>query len=375
MKQQYKADIILSGGGTGGHVFPAIAVAQELLALRAGLKLLFVGAIGKMEMEKVPAAGFEIIGLPVSAFHRRLSLKNLIFPFKLVLSMMKARRILKLYRPGLVIGTGGFASGPLLKAAHRCGITTMIQEQNAYPGVTNRLLGKQAAQVCVAHENMEAWFQPHKLLVTGNPVRNDLISIDKKRDEAIKTFNLRGDRPVVLLFGGSLGALALNEAVYSSLDEIERMGIDLIWQTGKAYYQTAVRLIEEKNCSSVQPHAFLQKMDLAYAAADVVICRAGAITLSELSLVKKPAILVPYPAAAGDHQLKNARSFEQRGAAIVLENKWVKTELIKTLQELLNDKQQQGDLSAALSALGRPGAGKEIAQVALRLLDKEENGA
>ncbi|MCD6346578.1 MAG: undecaprenyldiphospho-muramoylpentapeptide beta-N-acetylglucosaminyltransferase [Bacteroidales bacterium] len=375
MKQQYKVDIILSGGGTGGHVFPAIAVAQELLALRSGLEILFVGAMGKMEMEKVPLAGFKIIGLPVSAFHRRLSWKNLLFPFKLLISMMKARRILKFYQPDLVIGTGGFASGPLLKAAHQRGISTMIQEQNAYPGVTNRLLAKQSARICVAHENMETWFPAHKLVVTGNPVRSDLITIADKHDEAMKAFNLKGDRLVVLLFGGSLGALALNEAISSALHDIETMGVDLIWQTGKSYYQKAVNLIESQNCSNVQAHVFLQRMDLAYAAADVVVCRAGAITLSELSLVKKPALLVPYPAAAGNHQLKNARSFEQQGAAVVLENKFVKTELIKTLKDLLDNEMRRSALSAAITALGRPGAGKQIARVALELLDKRNDGA
>ena len=369
MKQQHKIDIILSGGGTGGHVFPAIAVAQELLAQRRDLRILFVGAVGKMEMKKVPAAGFEIVGLPISAFHRRLTWKNILFPIKLVLSLIMAGRILRKYRPGLVIGTGGFASGPLLKVAHRRKIPTMIQEQNAFPGVTNRLLSKQVARICVAHEGMDTWFPSEKLVVTGNPVRKDLLSIENKRAEALKTFGLSDKRQVVLLFGGSLGALALNEAIYEGLHKIDKMDLDLIWQTGENYYQKASAAIESMKSESIQAHAFLQQMALAYAAADLVVCRAGAISLSELSLVKKPAILVPYPAAAGDHQLKNARSFEQQGAARVLENKYIKDELITLIKELLQNKQEQNDIARAVAGLGRPDAGKAIASVAIELLE------
>lgn len=370
MKKQADNQVILSGGGTGGHIFPAIAIAQELSVLRTDLEFLFVGAKGKMEMDKVPKAGFPIIGLPVSAFHRRITWKNLIFPFKLVVSMIKASQIIRKYQPVLVIGTGGFASGPLLKAASRHGVPTLVQEQNAFPGVTNRLLARRAQKICVAHNGMEEWFDSEKIILSGNPVRKDLSSMEFKKPEALDYFKLNSHMPVALLFGGSLGALALNEAIASSLEKIRDMGIQLIWQTGQGYYEKARKLVEQKGVEGVHVFAFLERMDLAYAAADVLMCRAGAITLSELCLATKPAILVPYPAAAGNHQMKNALSFRDKNAAWVLENHEAKEKLIDLLKELMGNQKEQNIMKENLAKLARPEAGKHIAKVALEIIDK-----
>jgi len=370
MKKQTKYRVILSGGGTGGHIFPAIAIAQELSVLRPDLEFLFVGAKGKMEMEKVPTAGFSIIGLPVSAFHRRVTWKNLMFPLKLFVSMIKAGQIIRKYQPVLVIGTGGFASGPLLKAATRHGIPTLVQEQNAFPGVTNRLLARKADKICVSHSGMGEWFPSEKIILSGNPVRKDLAGIEQKNSEALKYFELDCQVPVALLFGGSLGALSLNEAISASLDKIKDMGIQLIWQTGQAFYEKARRLVLDQGLERVHVFAFLERMDLAYAASDVVMCRAGAITLSELCLAAKPCILVPYPAAAGNHQMKNALSFHEKKAAWVLENHDAKEKLIDLLKELMGNQEEQNIMKENLAKLARPGAGKHIATVALEIIDK-----
>ena len=362
--------VIISGGGTGGHIFPAIAIAQELGALRSDLEFLFVGAKGKMEMEKVPKAGFEIIGLPITAFHRRLTVKNLLFPFRLIISLIKAKRIIAKNKPALVIGTGGFASGPLMKAAARKGIPIIIQEQNAFPGVTNRLMGSKAEKICVAHEGLEKWFPTGKILLTGNPVRKDLIDIEKKKDKAYKLFGLRSDLPVVLLFGGSLGALAMNEAVHSKLEKLQGLGIQMIWQTGPSYINVAKAGIEAAGAHNIQAHAFLEQMYLAYAACDIVISRAGAITLSELALAAKPCILIPYPAAAGNHQMKNALAYQAQGAGIIVENQNAENELVGALKELLNDKETRELMRKNLASLARPGAGNEIAREILKIIDR-----
>lgn len=362
--------IILSGGGTGGHIFPAIAIAQELQALIPEVELLFVGAKGKMEMDKVPKAGYDILGLPVTAFHRRITWQNLLFPFKLLKSLYKAHQVIRSFQPSLVIGTGGFASGPLLRAASRLGVPTLIQEQNAFPGVTNRLLARRAERICVAHKGMEQWFPPQKISLTGNPVRKDLKNMDAQRDHALDYFHLEQTSPILLLFGGSLGAQALNEAVFENLEQISSLGIQMIWQTGPRFYPTALEKLEARNYKNIQVHAFLEQMNLAYAAADIVVCRSGAITLSELCLAAKPCILVPYPAAAGDHQMKNARSFEQEGAAWVLENHRVKNELVGELKRLIDSGAEQEKMRVNLARMAHPDAGQTIARLALELAQK-----
>lgn len=371
MKKQTRHKVILSGGGTGGHIFPAIAIAQELSVLRPELEFLFVGAKGKMEMDKVPKAGYQIEGLPVSAFHRRLTWKNLLFPFKLIASMIKAGQIISRNKPVLVIGTGGFASGPLLKAASRKGIPTMVQEQNAFPGVTNRLLAKKALKICVAHSGLDEWFPKDKIVVSGNPVRKDLTGMDKKKKEGLEYYNISAQEPVVLLFGGSLGALTLNEAIKANTAEIKELGIQLIWQTGPGYYQNAQEIIKKEGLDKVKVFPFLDRMDLAYAVADVVICRAGAITLSELALAGKPSILVPYPAAAGNHQMKNAVSYRDRKAAWILENHEAKSKIVDMMKKLIGDTEEQLVMKNNLSQLAKPGAGEHIAKVALEIIDKQ----
>lgn len=367
MNSRLKHNILISGGGTGGHIFPAIAIAQELQVLRRDVHCVFVGALGKMEMEKVPQAGFRIIGLPVTAFHRRITARNLLFPLNLLRSMIRARQIIRRYRPVLVIGTGGFASGPLMKAAARAKVPVVIQEQNAFPGITNRLMAGQADRVCVAHEGLERWFPADKIRFTGNPVRKDLENTDQKRAEALDAFELSGKRPVVLLFGGSLGAQALNDAVGANLQELSAMNIDLIWQTGRGFYPQAEAMIEAQDAGFIRVRPFLERMDLAYAAADVVIARAGAITLSELAIAARPCILVPYPAAAGNHQMKNAQSFEQQGAAMVVENHEIRERLSATLQGLLSDTAKQKNMRQALRKLARPDAGRQIAEEVLQI--------
>lgn len=369
--KQARHKVILSGGGTGGHIFPAIAIAQELSVLRPELEFLFVGANGKMEMEKVPKAGYQIEGLPVSAFHRRLTWKNLLFPFKLIASMIKAAQIIRKNKPVLIIGTGGFASGPLLKAASRKGIPTMVQEQNAFPGVTNRLLAKKAEKICVAHSGMEEWFPSQKIVLSGNPVRKDLSGMVQKKNEALEYYGINNEDPVVLLFGGSLGALALNEAMADNLQEIKTMGIQVIWQTGPGYYEQAKELITHEGLSKVKVFSFLERMDLAYSLADIVICRAGAITLSELSIAGKPSILIPYPAAAGNHQMKNAIAFRDQRAAWILENGEAKGKIIDLLKKLLDDTEEQLIMKKNLALMAKPGAGEHIAKVALEIIDKQ----
>lgn len=371
MEKKVQHNIIISGGGTGGHIFPAIAIAQELAALRDDLNFIFVGALGKMEMEKVPKAGYQIIGLPVSAFHRRITLKNLLFPFKLLASMIKAGQIINRYNPLVVIGTGGFASGPMMKAALRKHIPVVIQEQNAFPGITNRLVAEKAEEICVAHEGLEQWFPAAKLKLTGNPVRKDLENIDQKREEGLSLYGLSGQKPVVLIFGGSLGSLTLNRSVLANHDDLRRMDVEVIWQTGQTFYSEAKQLVEYHNIENIRVYPFLEKMDLAYAAADVVVSRAGAITLSELAIAARPCILVPYPAAAGDHQMKNARSYELQGAAWVVPDQEIQEELVEKLLTLLEDEPLRKQMSSQLASLARPAAGKTIAESISQLINKQ----
>jgi len=363
--------VIISGGGTGGHIFPAVAIAQELGTIRSDLDFLFVGAKGKMEMEKVPQAGYRIIGLPITAFHRRLTVKNLLFPFRLILSLIKAQRIIAKYHPAVVIGTGGFASGPLMKAAARKRIPIVIQEQNAFPGVTNRLMAAKAEKICVAHEGLEKWFPSEKIRFTGNPVRKDLANIESKKEDAYKLFGLNENVPVVLLFGGSLGALAINQAVHSRIEDLKSLGIQMIWQTGPSYIDVAKDRIDEVGAKNIQAHAFLEKMDLAYASSDIVISRAGAITLSELAIAAKPCVLIPYPAAAGNHQMKNALAYQNRGAGKIVENKNAVNDLVEVLEELLNDEKMRSGISDNLASLARPEAGSEIANEIIKIIDQK----
>lgn len=356
---------IISGGGTGGHIFPAIAIADALKELVPGIDILFVGAKGRMEMEKVPAAGYPIEGLWISGLQRSLSLKNLSFPFKLINSTYNARRIIKQFKPDVVIGVGGYASGPTLRAAASMHIPTVLQEQNSYPGITNKLLASKADFICVAYHDMERFFPKEKIIITGNPVRNQLLNSKVTKEEAVNHFNLDPNKPIVLSVGGSLGARTLNESIDAGLQSIINAGIQLIWQTGKAYAQTAVDAVNKFNTEDIKPLAFIDRMDLAYAAADIVISRAGAIAISELCLRSKPCILVPSPNVAEDHQTKNAMSLVSSGAAIMITDSSAREKLVEAATNLAKDKESQQRLSQNIFKLGYPDAALQIARIVI----------
>ncbi|GAA4437604.1 undecaprenyldiphospho-muramoylpentapeptide beta-N-acetylglucosaminyltransferase [Ravibacter arvi] len=363
--------IVISGGGTGGHIYPAIAIANALKELRPEVELLFVGALGKMEMEKVPRAGYDIIGLPVVGFQRSFSPANLLFPFKLVNSLLKARRIIRDFKPQVAVGVGGFASGPLLQMASLAGIPTLIQEQNSRAGVTNRMLAKKAAKICVAYPGMERFFPNHKIKLTGNPVRKDIINLSGKKTEGLKHFGLSENARTLFVMGGSLGARSINESLAASLPEIASSGVQVIWQTGKSFVEQARNRIAELGLqNTVKSSDFIYEMDLAYAAADVVISRAGALSVSEICLAAKPSVLVPYPFAAEDHQTSNALSLVRQNAALMVKDSEAMQLLAKTALELLADPGAQKTLSANCSKSGFPDAAHEIAKEILTLADK-----
>ncbi|MBL7916779.1 MAG: undecaprenyldiphospho-muramoylpentapeptide beta-N-acetylglucosaminyltransferase, partial [Bacteroidia bacterium] len=310
--------IILSGGGTGGHIFPAVAIANELKRIIPNAEILFVGAIGRMEMEKVPKAGYKIIGLPIAGLQRRLTLSNLMFPILLIRSFFKARKILKDFNPDVVIGTGGYASGPILNAAAGKGIPTLIQEQNSFAGITNKLLAKKVNKICVAYEGMEKFFPKEKIIFSGNPVRQDIVNVDAKRKEAQDFFKLSSSKKTVLIIGGSLGARTINLAINEGLKKFAENNLQLIWQTGISFAPTAIESCNKFTDKGIFAFDFIQKMDLAYAAADIVISRAGASSVSELCNTNKACILVPSPNVAEDHQTKNAMALVNKNAAILV---------------------------------------------------------
>jgi len=358
--------IIISGGGTGGHIFPAIAIAQGIKSVCPDAEILFVGAKGKMEMEKVPAAGFPIEGLWISGIKRRLSLDNLAFPFKLISSLIKAKKIIKEFKPDVAIGVGGFASGPLLRAANSAGIKTLLQEQNSFPGITNKLLAKKADRICVAYEGMERWFPKEKIKLTGNPIRPQVTEISGKRERALVHFGLDASKPIVLAIGGSLGARTINHALSSFIGDFAEKDIQLVWQTGKLYIKEAQELAKINR--HVKPHEFIMNMDLAYAAADVIISRAGAMSISELCLIGKPCILVPFPHAAEDHQTKNAQALVNNDAAILIPDYHVREKLQDALFDLLEDDNQRSAMGAKLKPMGMPNSTTDIVQEVLSLI-------
>ncbi len=352
---------IISGGGTGGHIFPAIAVAQELKRNNKDIEILFVGAEGKMEMEKVPKAGFEIQGLWISGLQRKLTMKNLLFPVKLLSSLIKANAIVNKFKPDIVVSFGGYASGPVAQIANWKGIPLVLQEQNSFPGITNKLLASKAQKICVAYKGMEKYFEKEKIVFTGNPVRQDISEMDKDiNSRAIEHFDLVQNKKTVLVFGGSLGARSLNEAVRQNFEKIlGDKDVQLIWQVGKLYYDDYAipELVDNPN---VKILPFIDRMDLAYAAADLVVSRAGALTISELSLVAKAVILVPSPNVAEDHQTKNAMSLFDQNAAMLIKDVDVKEKLGDKVVELLNDEELMKKLQENIKKLGKPNAAKEI---------------
>ncbi|OXG00822.1 UDP-N-acetylglucosamine-N-acetylmuramylpentapeptide N-acetylglucosamine transferase [Flavobacterium araucananum] len=355
---------ILSGGGTGGHIYPAIAIANELKTQFPDAEFLFVGAKDKMEMQKVPQAGYEIKGLWIAGLQRKLTLQNLMFPLKLATSLLESRRIIKQFKPNVVIGTGGFASGPLLQAAGGAGIPTVIQEQNSFPGITNKLLSKKANAICVAYENLERFFPKNKIILTGNPVRQDLIDIESKRDEAIAFYGLDPNKKTLLVLGGSLGARRVNQLIEKELQDILSQDVQVIWQCGKLYFEE----YKKHNQQNVRVVDFIERMDFVYAAADVIISRAGASSVSELSIVGKPVIFIPSPNVAEDHQTKNAQAIVDAKGAILLKESELDSQFNIVFEALLKDQGKQKQLSDNIKKLAMPNATKVIVDQIKKLL-------
>tara|TARA_B110000967_G_scaffold57664_1_gene59128 strand:+ start:615 stop:1709 length:1095 start_codon:yes stop_codon:yes gene_type:complete len=359
--------IILSGGGTGGHIYPAIAIANELKARFPKSEILFVGAKDKMEMKKVPQAGYPIKGLWISGIQRRLTLKNLLFPLKLLVSLLKSIAIVNTFKPDVVIGTGGFASGPLLLVAAMKGVPTLIQEQNSFPGITNRFLSKKVNKVCVAYEGLERFFSKDKLILTGNPVRQDLLDLDQKSAEAQAYFNLDPNKKTLLVLGGSLGSRRMNELIESELDFLDGLEVQTIWQCGDLYSKDYEHF---SIFQGVQVHTFLNRMDLAYAAADIVISRAGASSVSELCLVGKPVIFIPSPNVSDDHQTKNALAVSEKKAAILISEKDLESNFEIQFSDLMESDSQQTELSTNIKKLALKQATQTIADEIEKLLIK-----
>ena len=359
--------VILSGGGTGGHIFPAVAIANEIKKIVPHAEILFVGALGKMEMEKVPASGYKIIGVPIAGFQRNFSWSNFKLPFLIIKSLLKTRKIIIDFKPDVVVGTGGYASGPLLKAATSKNIPALLQEQNSYAGITNKILSKKASKICVAYEGMEKFFEKDKIVLTGNPVRQDILSIEFKKNEAYEFFKLDKTKKTILVIGGSLGAKGINEAIAEGLNKFSENSIQLIWQTGKLYFETAKENTQPYIQQNIKAVDFISRMDLAYAVADLVISRAGAGAISELCIVSKPSILVPLPSAAEDHQTKNAMSLVVKNAAILVKESNAKTELINQAILLINDPQKLIELSKNSHLLALPNSTSMITNEVLKL--------
>lgn len=352
--------VMISGGGTGGHVFPAIAIADALKEANPEIEIHFVGAKGKMEMEKVPAAGYSITGLWISGFQRKLSWSNLLFPIKLLSSLWKSRKLLEKFKPDVVVGVGGYASGPLLKIASSRNIPTLLQEQNSYPGLTNRLLAKHASRIAVAYPNMEKFFPKEKIAFTGNPTRKTATDITGKKESALKTFKLKSDAPIVLAIGGSLGARTINESIKNALELFNQKNFQVIWQTGKFYINDTKDFMSKNNFKNVYYNDFIKTMDLAYAAADIIISRAGAISVSELCIVAKPSILIPSPNVADDHQTKNAKSLVENNACVLLKDNEAINNLGETVIRLWADKEKCNELSQNIHKMAAPEAAQKI---------------
>ncbi len=360
--------LIISGGGTGGHIFPAIAIANAFRDRHPDADILFVGAEGKMEMTRVPEAGYKIIGLWISGLTRRLSWSLVSFPFKLISSYLKARKIVNEFKPHVAIGTGGYASGPLMMAASRKRIPMVLQEQNSYAGLTNRQLADKVQKICVAYPGMQKYFPAEKVSMTGNPVRKDIISLDTKRDAAISHFGFNPNTKTLLVLGGSGGARTINESVIAGLDKIIASNVQLIWQTGKVYYESVKGQVVNKDMRRIRMFDFLREMDLAYAATDVVVSRAGALSISELCLAKKPSILVPSPNVAEDHQTKNAQTLVSENAAVMIRDVEAREKLVSQALTLLFDENRCKELSENIGKLGKPQAAEDIVTEIEKLL-------
>jgi UDP-N-acetylglucosamine--N-acetylmuramyl-(pentapeptide) pyrophosphoryl-undecaprenol N-acetylglucosamine transferase len=359
---------MISGGGTGGHVFPAIAIANAFRERHASAEILFVGAEGRMEMTKVPEAGYKIVGLWISGLQRRLTLSNLLFPVKLLTSVIKARRLIRTFKPDVVIGTGGYASGPVMMAAAQLRVPALIQEQNSYAGLTNKQLAANARRICVAYPGMEKFFPKDKLVFTGNPVRKDIRDLEAVRPEAMKSYGFESTRKTLLILGGSLGARTINESVLAGLDKLIAAQVQVIWQTGKSYFQSVKDQVTDKDLQRIRISDFVMQMDRAYASADVVISRAGALSISELCVAGRPSILVPSPNVVADHQTKNANALVEQEAAVLIRDDNARETLIAEAISLLNDEPRRRKLSVNISKMARPDAANQIAEEIEKLI-------
>ena len=362
--------VIISGGGTGGHIFPALAIAKALEKKVSNIEILFVGASGKMEMSKIPAEGYKIKGLWISGLQRRITIKNLYFPFKVISSLLKARRIIKKFKPDIAIGTGGYASGPLLYVAAKKNIPTLVQEQNSYPGITNKVLSKVVDKVCVAYDNMEQFFPKNKIIFTGNPIRQDVLEFASKKQLGISHFNLEENKKTVLVIGGSLGARTINEAIDENISFFVENNLNLIWQTGISYQKKAEKSVKEKAVKGINAYTFIKEMDKAYGAADIIISRAGAIAISELCCIAKPTILIPSPNVSEDHQTKNAQAVVNKKAALLVKDNEAGSKLVNCLRELYDDTVMQKELIRNIKNLAVMDAADKIANEALILSKK-----
>lgn len=366
--------VIISGGGTGGHIFPAVSIANAIKGIDPEADILFVGAEGRMEMQRVPDAGYPIIGLPIEGFDRKNPFRNIRVLWKILKCQLKARNIIRDFKPQVVVGVGGYASGPTLKTAGQMGIPTLIQEQNSYAGVTNKLLAKSASKICVAYEGMERFFPADKIILTGNPVRQQLLNTTITHEQAVMQFGLNPTLPTILIIGGSLGARTINESVLAALDDIRQSGIQIIWQTGKFYSQhIAEELAKHSKIANLYVSDFISNMDVAYAAADLVISRAGASSISELCMLGKPCILVPSPNVAEDHQTKNALALVHRDAALMVKDADAPHQLIKLAMEVVRDTQQLASLSSHIKEMALPDSANIIAKEVIRLATERAN--
>jgi UDP-N-acetylglucosamine--N-acetylmuramyl-(pentapeptide) pyrophosphoryl-undecaprenol N-acetylglucosamine transferase len=370
MNRQRHKRVIISGGGTGGHIFPAISIANALRKIDPSTEILFVGAEGRMEMEKVPAAGYNIMGLPVAGLYRSLTLKNIGVIMKLFKSLRIARKVIREFKPDVVVGVGGYASGPVLRQAGRMGIPTLIQEQNSYAGVTNKMLAKRASVICVAYNGMEKYFPAEKIIKTGNPVRQNFDDLKNLEEEALKFFGLKPDFPVVLVLGGSLGAGSINKSLSESIGKLRDSDCQWLWQTGKHYFENVKALVSLSFSSNISVYSFINRMDYAYAAADVIVSRAGAGTISELCLVGKPVILVPSPNVAEDHQTRNAKALSDREAAVLITDDQTVKSLVNEVVNLVADSKKRAALSENIKKMADRDADICIAEEVLKLAER-----
>jgi UDP-N-acetylglucosamine--N-acetylmuramyl-(pentapeptide) pyrophosphoryl-undecaprenol N-acetylglucosamine transferase len=370
MNLQKHNRVIISGGGTGGHVFPAISIANALRKIDKDIEILFVGAEGKMEMEKVPAAGYKIVGLPVTGISRKNILKNFLVFIKLIKSLRLAKKTIREFKPDVAVGVGGYASGPVLKQAGRMGIPILIQEQNGYAGVTNKLLAKKASAICVAYDGMDKYFPADKIIKTGNPVRQNFDDLGSLKEEAFKFFGLKNELQVILILGGSLGAGTINKCLSDNIETLRNSDCQWLWQTGKYYYDDIRKIVPNPADGKIAVHAFIDRMDLAFAAAGIIISRAGAGTISELCLVGKPVILVPSPNVAEDHQTRNAMALAEKDAAIVISDDNAEKRLVGEVIKLISDNQKKKTLSENIAKMAERDADIRIAREVLKLIEK-----